>query len=111
MNTSQTETKRLADAVANIATTIAEIIETQAKQTFTKQLEDAVQREEIGPASIQESWVTKKVVAKYFGVTPRTIDNWMKRELLPHIRMGRNVRFKLRDVDEAASQRMYARWR
>jgi len=97
--------------VAGLAAAIAEIIEATVRQTWDKQLEGAVQLEQIEPASIRESWVTKKVVAKHFGITLRTIDNWMKRGLLPHIRMGRNVRFKLCDVDEAVNQRMYARWR
>lgn len=111
MNESQNETKRLADAVANIAATIAEIIDLRVKERWEREFEGAMDRGQIGPASFEKSWVGKKIVAKHLGCTTRTIDNWMKRGLLPHIRLGRNVRFKLRDVDDSLKQSMYVRWR
>jgi len=109
MNDSPNETKRLADAVANIAATIVEIIDFRVKQRWERELEEAMDRGQIGPASFEKSWVGKRIVAKHLGVTPRTIDSWMKRGLLPYIRVGRNVRFKLRDVDDSVRQSMYLR--
>jgi excisionase family DNA binding protein len=111
MSESQNETKRLAAAVANIAATIAEIIDVRVKERWERELEGAMDRGEIGPASFEKSWVGKRIVAKHFAVTTRTIDNWVKRGLLPHIRLGRNVRFKLRDVDDSVRQNMNVRWR
>jgi excisionase family DNA binding protein len=40
-------------------------------------------------------------VAKHFKVSLRTVDNWRQWGLLPHVRIGRNVRFKLTEVDAA----------
>jgi excisionase family DNA binding protein len=48
-----------------------------------------------------ERWVGKKEMAEHFKISVRTTDNWMKRGLLPYIRIGKNVRFKLSDVEES----------
>jgi len=39
-------------------------------------------------------------VAEHFKISVRTADNWMKRGLLPYIRIGKNVRFKLSEAEE-----------
>jgi excisionase family DNA binding protein len=44
-------------------------------------------------------YVNKAQVAKWLGVTVRTVDSFMKRGLLVYYRIGRTVRFKLEDVD------------
>lgn len=47
----------------------------------------------------EESWTNMKAVARYVGVTTRTIQLKMK-EGLPYVRLGhRCVRFKLAEVD------------
>ena len=38
---------------------------------------------------------TKQEIAVHFGVTTRTIDDWMKSGLLPYWKIGRLVRFDL----------------
>lgn len=97
------ETKRLADAVANIATTIAEIIETRL-QTTGSGLEQRLQasgnmlEQKIARRTIQPI-VKKKEAAAYFGVTVRSIDNWMKRGYLPYYKIGYCVRIPMHDAE------------
>ena len=55
------------------------------------------------PATI-EKWVDKKGVAQHFNISVRSVDNWMKRGLLPYIRTGRSVRFKLSDAEESLNR-------
>lgn len=44
-------------------------------------------------------YLSRKEVARKFGVTDRTIDNWRKKFGLPHYRLGGRVRFKPSDMD------------
>lgn len=48
--------------------------------------------------------MTKREISKYFGVTERTIEVWMRRRYIPFIKIGQTVRFRvasvLRYVDE-----------
>jgi excisionase family DNA binding protein len=104
-NTSHT--KRLAEAVANIVTTIAEIIEVKIREV------KAAGPNAAGPVSRgintltpAEGWVGKKEAAKHFNVSQRTLHNWMKKGVIPYVRIGRNVRFKLSDADEALKRRL-----
>jgi hypothetical protein len=77
------ETKRLVESVVGIATTIAEIINARVRAT----------------AVVTEPWVKKADVAAHFNLSKRSVDNWMKRGLLPYIRVGRNVRFRLSEAE------------
>ncbi|MFM8471830.1 MAG: helix-turn-helix domain-containing protein [Limisphaerales bacterium] len=52
------------------------------------------------PAPPAERTLTKLQVAELFQVSPRTVDVWMSRGYLPHWRLGRSIRFRLRDVQE-----------
>ena len=56
--------------------------------------------------SVRERYLTKREVAELLRVTPRTIDNMMKRGQLVWHKIGRTVRFKLdaleRHLDETA---------
>lgn len=47
-----------------------------------------------------ERILTKLQVAELFQVAPRTVEVWMSRGYLPYWRLGRTVRFRLRDVQE-----------
>jgi len=107
------ETKRLADAVAGIAATIAEIINAKVKVASEAQsVTDVVPRQQTAPSVAIERWVNKKDVAEHFKVSKRTVDNWMKRRLLPYIRTGKNVRFKLSEADEVVNRciKFQGRW-
>jgi excisionase family DNA binding protein len=43
-------------------------------------------------------YLTKDQIAQVLGVTRRTVENWMNQRLLPHLKLGRTVRFDLEDV-------------
>jgi len=93
------DTKRLADAVVTLASTLVEIMterlrviaETQKLSIAQKTIEPIMQK------SI-ESFMTKKQVAEHFQVCLRTIDTWMSKGYLPYYRLNRKVLFKLSDV-------------
>jgi excisionase family DNA binding protein len=44
-------------------------------------------------------YLTKLQVAQMFQVTVRTLDDWMKRGLIPFIKVGRTVRFRADLID------------
>lgn len=46
-----------------------------------------------------EVFLTKDDVAKLFQITTRSVDDWMRRRLLPHYKIGRAVRFRLKDLE------------
>jgi excisionase family DNA binding protein len=53
-----------------------------------------------------EGWVKKSHVAKHLNISVCTLDNWMAKGVIPHIRLGeRRVFFKLSEVDEAINRR------
>jgi excisionase family DNA binding protein len=104
---SESVQKRLSNAVSGLALTIAEIIQEQVRVLVAAQqdrlniLVDQHERElklRI-EQHVAEPFLTKKEVAKLLGVTPRGLDNWMKRGLLPYHKIGRTVRFKAKDVE------------
>jgi excisionase family DNA binding protein len=45
-------------------------------------------------------FVTKPEMAARLKVQVRTVDNWMRRGILPYIKIGSSVRFHIADVDE-----------
>jgi excisionase family DNA binding protein len=47
----------------------------------------------------QEGLLRKDQIAEWLQVTTRTIDDYMRKGLLPFYKIGRTVRFKLADVD------------
>ena len=50
-------------------------------------------------SALPEGFITKAEVAKRLNKTLRTVDNWMKRGLLPYFKIGRSVAFKWSDVE------------
>ena len=55
---------------------------------------------EVAGVSDSGCYVNKARVADKFGVTVRTVDDWMRRGLLTYYKIGRTVRFKFEDLDE-----------
>ena len=107
MNTNPSETKRLADAVAGIAATIAEMIQARLKKAIETQtgLPTALTPNAVSPKAI-EGWVKKADCAKHLNISVRTLNNWMTKGVIPYIRLGeRRVFFKLSEVDEAINRR------
>jgi excisionase family DNA binding protein len=51
----------------------------------------------VGIAS-PDGFLTKEQVAALLQVVPRTLDSFMVRGLIPYIKIGRTVRFRLQDI-------------
>ena len=49
---------------------------------------------------MRDKYLTKREVAELLRVTPRTIDNMMKKGWVVYHKIGRTVRFKLADIDQ-----------
>lgn len=91
-------------SIADLVVTITEIINTRLKEAHEARVADAaLPQQNIQPIAL-ERWVGKKEVAEHFKISIRTVDNWMIRRLLPYIRTGRNVRFKLSEADETVNR-------
>jgi excisionase family DNA binding protein len=50
-------------------------------------------------------WATKMEVAAHLNVSPRTITNLMRAQFLPHVKIGRLIRFDLQICDEQMHRR------
>jgi hypothetical protein len=100
MNNSS-EVSRLAKSISGLVETITEIVNEKVKEAndVRASADVALQQQARHPIII-ETWVGKKGVAEHFKISVRTADNWMKRGLLPYIRIGKNVRFKLSEAEE-----------
>jgi hypothetical protein len=99
------EVHRLASSIAGLVAVITEIINAKMKEANkTQVVAEAVLPQEADQPMAPEGWVGKKGVAEHFKVGARTVDNWMKKGLLPYIRIGKNVRFKLSEAEEAISR-------
>jgi len=107
----QTERKKLAEATALLAATVVEVIEARLKAALEKQAPHVGTSAGAMPhkpnvLSSPEGWVRKKDVAKHLSVSLRTVDNWIRKGYLPHVRLGyRKIFFKLSDVDESLKRR------
>lgn len=58
--------------------------------------------ERAGPV---EAFIDKAEVGRRTGMRPRTIDEWMKRGVLPYYKIGRSVRFKWSEVEARLQER------
>ena len=52
-------------------------------------------------ASTEVKWHNKKEVAAHFGIGLRTVTDWMRRRLIPFVKVGHVVRFNLSDCETA----------
>lgn len=103
MDKNYSETKRLADAVASVAATMAELIDEKLKHAVESRSGFPTTS---NPNATIEGWIKKRDVAKHLNVSQRTVDNWMTKGVIPYIRLGeRRVLFKLSEVDEAVNRR------
>jgi excisionase family DNA binding protein len=85
------DTNQLADALTTFATALTKIL-TQKLELIGEEVERKV------ALKAADAMLTKEEIAKYFGVTVRTVENWMIQGYLPYLRFGRAVRFSLADV-------------
>lgn len=49
---------------------------------------------------IIEKWSTLEEVSEHLGVSKDTIRNWIRKEVIPHYRVGKQYRFKLSEIDK-----------
>ncbi len=47
------------------------------------------------------TWMTKEELARYYRCSPRTINNYMRRRILPYVKIGRVTRFNVAACDQA----------
>jgi hypothetical protein len=50
---------------------------------------------------METPWRNKTEMAQYYRCDIKTITNWMRRRILPFVKIGRYVRFDLRECDQA----------
>jgi excisionase family DNA binding protein len=98
------DAKKLGLAVESLAATIVEIIESRLREfaereRFPQPEHPAINRTE------WEGWVDQKAAAEHLKISRRTLYSWMQKGAIPHVRLGRGVRFRLSDVDEAMKRR------
>jgi excisionase family DNA binding protein len=53
----------------------------------------------------REQYLTKAQVAQLLNVTPRTIDNFMRRGFLVYHKIGGMVRFRMGDIEKHLNER------
>jgi excisionase family DNA binding protein len=53
-----------------------------------------------------ERYLTKPQVAEMFQISTRSVDDWMKKRLLPFAKIGRTVRFRASDIDACIREKM-----
>lgn len=52
----------------------------------------------VAVASLSEPYIGKREVARRLGKTVRTVDNWMRRGMLPYYKCNRTVAFRWSEV-------------
>ena len=46
-----------------------------------------------------EKWSSLEEIAEHLGVSKDTIRNWIKKNLIPHHRIGKQFKFRISEVD------------
>ena len=49
--------------------------------------------------------LTVRELAEYLRVNPFTVYRWIAKNRIPHLRVGRTLRFRLEDIDEFMRER------
>ena len=98
MQDTPNETQLLADATSALAATLVQFINTKLAEA-TSALEQRLGRNAMDPV------LTVGQAAEHLRVSRRTIDNWMRRGIIPYLKIGRTVRIRAREVDAMLSQR------
>jgi excisionase family DNA binding protein len=86
------DTKRLADAINALAVTMTEIMTERMRMIA----ED--QKRKIGQRMI-DPLLNKREIAQRLRFSVRSVDGWMKRGLIPYLKIGRSVRFRWSEVE------------
>jgi len=56
-------------------------------------------------ASTSDTLKTKREAAQYLHIGTRTLDDWMKRKMIPFFKIGKVVRFRVSDLDAALDKK------
>ncbi len=59
---------------------------------------------DIAEAKLSEPFIGKREVARRLGKTVRTVDNWMRRGMLPYYKCHRTVAFRWSEVQSFMNQ-------
>jgi len=51
--------------------------------------------------NLPSPWRNKRQIAEHYGWDIRTITNFMRRQILPYVKLGRLVRFDVGECDQA----------
>lgn len=102
MKPEQKLAETVAIAIRDISTAISHLIEAKTVSGFSNRAHDKTPAGPTEPSNPEPEpdLMTKRDVAKFMNVSLRTVDNWVRRRLLPHYRIGRVVRFKRGDILE-----------
>jgi excisionase family DNA binding protein len=57
-----------------------------------------------GEAKFHHWFTDKRGIAERYGVSERTIDNWIRVRRIPHLKAGRVVRFNIARCDSALAR-------
>jgi excisionase family DNA binding protein len=57
------------------------------------------------PSVSTGKYLTKAQIAEHYGVSPRTIGNWVSKGVLPALKIGRVLRFNVEACDAALQRR------
>ncbi len=47
-----------------------------------------------------EKWSSLEEIAEHLGVSKDTIRNWIKKDVIPYYRIGKQYKFRISEVDE-----------
>jgi excisionase family DNA binding protein len=94
------DAKMLGQAVESLASTIIEIIDSRLRH-----FAEGAKLPQPERTTDSEGWVDQKAAAEHLKISRRTLYDWMQKGVIPHVRLGRGVRFRLSDVDEAMKRR------
>ena len=50
-------------------------------------------------ANVPEKWSNLEEIAEHLGVSKDTIRNWIKKDVIPYRRVGKQYKFKISEVD------------
>src|ERR1022692_1631850 len=96
MNNDQ-EIENLQKALAALGAAIGKIIRVSVEQVLAEKQHVKNPINDGDPFSTGRI-LTKNQAAELLNITTRTVDEWMKRGLLPYLKIGRTVRFKEDDL-------------
>lgn len=100
--TNPADLKKLAMALEAFVATLVDVVESRVRESARTQTSDPIPRIQ-EPTS--QPWINKRQAAEHCHVSVRTIDNWISKGVIPCVRIGRSLRFRACDLDEALMRR------